>query len=110
MYSSVMTIALSTQYSIAQAYVASGRALPLGLYLLSFGCMTLEFFEQLEPTPEVKELHDCFLQWQTLALRTLTGELEIAEMAGAEESARYLQVSQQLSELMESLIEKEDAL
>ena len=109
MYSSVMTTAVATQYAIAQAFVANNRALPLGLYLLSFGCMTLEFFRQVEPLPEVRELHDSFLQWQALAVQTLAGELGVTEPMGEEGATLYLQASQELSELMKSLTEKEDS-
>jgi hypothetical protein len=103
-----MTTAISTQYAIAEAYVASSRDLALGLYLLSFSCMTLEFFEQIEPIPEAEDLHGRFLMWQRLGIQTLANELGIGEPANLEVSEQYLGASYQFFELMMSLTEKKE--
>lgn len=105
MYLELVTTAAAVQNDLANAYTSSGRLRELGMYFLAMNQATVEFFKYVDPPSQLEELHQGFLEWQTLGLQALRLELELEEGDDEQVTARHIEAGQEFAQGLERLAE-----
>jgi hypothetical protein len=102
-YIELLVTATAVQRDLANAYAQSGRLPELGQYFRALSLATTYFFQQIEPAPEFRKVHDAFVHWQELGQKALGEELEAGEPVHSELTRQHLEASQQFADTLAEL-------
>jgi hypothetical protein len=105
-YIELLVTATAVQRDLANAYTQSGRLPELGQYFRALSLATTYFFEQIEPSPEFRRLHNAFIHWQKLGQEALREELEAGEPVHSDLTRQHLEASQQFADVLAELAGK----
>jgi hypothetical protein len=100
MYLDLVALAVTSQDGLARAYIASGRVMEVGFYLLAMTCANLVFFQQVTPPDEWRHLHEAFIKWQELGVEALQDTLDRGDAEESPMSRRYIEASQQFADAL----------
>jgi hypothetical protein len=93
MYLELITTVTALQNGLANAYSSSDRMPEIGLYFLAMNQATVEFFKYVEHPKALGELHEAFMEWQTLGIVSLREELDPKQPVSEETSRAHIQAS-----------------